>query len=259
MIVRRTRRDETVQLIPCDDLTLAAMHAGVVEAKAGASLTPIMSGECGYLTHRPCNTLAVVPAKAGTHSHKRCLLRDAGTTSPAKNASHGVWVPAFAGTTRIMRRTRRDETVQLIPCDDLTLAAMHAGVVEAKAGASLTLKHVARMRISDSPAVQHTRCRPCESTRASTCLPESSQRLSLATQRNAALLLSSAREMASSSGKQVLDRESLFGPEKMCRCPSAKAGTHNTQTLFVARCWNDESRQQRQPRRMGPCFRGDDR
>jgi hypothetical protein len=41
----------------------------------------------------------VVPAKAGTHNHKWLLVRDGGTTSPFDNICHGLWVPAFAGTT----------------------------------------------------------------------------------------------------------------------------------------------------------------
>ncbi len=143
-------------------LSLTLPRKGGGNLFAGASLTLNHVARMRISDSPAEHTLAVVPAKAGTHNHKRCLLHDAGTTSPAGNASHGVWVPAFAGTTRIMRRTRRDETVQLIPCDDLTLAAMHAGVVEARAGASLTLIHVARMLISDSPAEQHTRCRPAK-------------------------------------------------------------------------------------------------
>ena len=41
----------------------------------------------------------VVPAKAGTHNPWRFLLRKASTPVP-KTQRHGVWVPAFAGTTR---------------------------------------------------------------------------------------------------------------------------------------------------------------
>src|SRR4051812_37590370 len=40
----------------------------------------------------------VVPAKAGTHNPWHCLLRKASAPSP-KTRAHGVWVPAFAGTT----------------------------------------------------------------------------------------------------------------------------------------------------------------
>jgi hypothetical protein len=41
----------------------------------------------------------VVPAKAGIHSPWHCLLRKASAILP-KCKRHGVWVPAFAGTTR---------------------------------------------------------------------------------------------------------------------------------------------------------------
>ncbi|MGY3590976.1 hypothetical protein ACVIGB_009438 [Bradyrhizobium sp. USDA 4341] len=51
------------------------------------------------MTHRPRNTLAVVPAQAGTHNHNWLLLRDVGMTSPVHNVRRSVWVPAFAGTT----------------------------------------------------------------------------------------------------------------------------------------------------------------
>ena len=40
----------------------------------------------------------VVPAKAGTHSHRRWLLRK-GVGRRARLKDHAVWVPAFAGTT----------------------------------------------------------------------------------------------------------------------------------------------------------------
>src|ERR1700722_7158345 len=42
----------------------------------------------------------VVPAKAGTHSHRLVLLkRNCATAIGANSHRHGVWVPAFAGTT----------------------------------------------------------------------------------------------------------------------------------------------------------------
>ncbi len=47
--------------------------------------------------------LDVVPAKAGTHNHRCHLWCDAGTTNPVHNTRRGVWVPAFAGTTPLMR------------------------------------------------------------------------------------------------------------------------------------------------------------
>jgi hypothetical protein len=47
----------------------------------------------------------VAPAKAGAHNHRVELLiaispRAKATTSVLNNIGHGVWVPAFAGTTR---------------------------------------------------------------------------------------------------------------------------------------------------------------
>jgi hypothetical protein len=41
----------------------------------------------------------VVPAKAGTHNRRR-LLRWKVSTTTSETIRHGVWVPAFAGTTR---------------------------------------------------------------------------------------------------------------------------------------------------------------
>jgi hypothetical protein len=46
---------------------------------------------------RRCSSYtAVVPAKAGTHNH-RCPKE---ITVSATSHKHGVWVPAFAGTTK---------------------------------------------------------------------------------------------------------------------------------------------------------------
>jgi len=47
----------------------------------------------------------VVPANAGTHNHRIALLIATPTTAKATATvlnylGHGVWVPAFAGTTR---------------------------------------------------------------------------------------------------------------------------------------------------------------
>ena len=49
-------------------------------------------------------SLAVVPAKAGTHNHRAKLLTPVypqakATPSVLTNLRHGVWVPAFAATT----------------------------------------------------------------------------------------------------------------------------------------------------------------
>ena len=46
-----------------------------------------------------CITQHVVPAKAGTHSHRRSLEQKV-SASASKMIGHGVWVPAFAGTTK---------------------------------------------------------------------------------------------------------------------------------------------------------------
>jgi hypothetical protein len=42
----------------------------------------------------------VVPAKVGTHNHRRRLLQK-GVCHFALLIDHAVWVPAFAGTTTI--------------------------------------------------------------------------------------------------------------------------------------------------------------
>ncbi len=44
-------------------------------------------------------TLFVVPAKARTHNYRAQLLRESRQTAFLTNRQHGVWVPAFAGTT----------------------------------------------------------------------------------------------------------------------------------------------------------------
>ena len=55
------------------------------------------------MSHRLRDKFGVVPAwcaiAQGTHNHQCYLLCDVGITSLAYDVSHGVWVPAFAGTT----------------------------------------------------------------------------------------------------------------------------------------------------------------
>jgi hypothetical protein len=46
----------------------------------------------------------LVPAEAGTHNHRRLQLRPAGAPAFARNQQRWLWVPAFAGTTRGLRR-----------------------------------------------------------------------------------------------------------------------------------------------------------
>ncbi len=190
---------------------------------------------------RPC-LVRNCAREPGAITAKCQLFGDAGTASPFNKVRRGVWVSASARRTRWRSRSLtsrfRNNGIMPVSCPTCQVAVSNPGSGGYFAwgcfryffSAPCPAREVARTSISR---------RPCESTRASTCLPESSQRLSLATQRNAALLLSSAREMASSSGKQVLDRESLFGPEKMCRCPSAKAGTHNHRERLGAR-WSSK-------------------
>ena len=45
------------------------------------------------------STNSVVPAEAGTHNHRRLLLKQSRPPSCPYNFRRGVWVPAFAGTT----------------------------------------------------------------------------------------------------------------------------------------------------------------
>ena len=61
------------------------------------------SRACGEIA-KVCLTF-VVPAKAGTHSHKRFLEQKLSVTV-TKPRGRGVWVPAFAGTTNGSRRER---------------------------------------------------------------------------------------------------------------------------------------------------------
>src|SRR6267142_6808858 len=62
---------------------------------SGASRRGARSGICCLTIESSC----VVPAKAGTHSHRR-LLGQKASASATKTIGHGVWVPAFAGTTK---------------------------------------------------------------------------------------------------------------------------------------------------------------
>ena len=56
--------------------------------------------EVGALGVKGQQVSSVVPAKAGTHNHWRSwLLREESLNSDAHNKRHGVWAPAFAGTT----------------------------------------------------------------------------------------------------------------------------------------------------------------
>ena len=50
--------------------------------------------------------ILVVPAKAGTHSPRIPLLKQSRRPVFSNNIRRGVWVPAFAGTTKIILATR---------------------------------------------------------------------------------------------------------------------------------------------------------
>ena len=93
--IRRTCRRMVSGLSRTCHLARGAMPLSCPTARLGQ----IMSRELGCLTHRSCNALNVVPAKAGTHNHRRLSLKDGGTTSPVHYTGRGVWIPAFAGTT----------------------------------------------------------------------------------------------------------------------------------------------------------------
>jgi hypothetical protein len=55
-------------------------------------------------THRSGNTFSVVPAKAGTHKHRRVFCEGWGRSE--YTAKHRwLWVPAFAGTTASYKST----------------------------------------------------------------------------------------------------------------------------------------------------------
>ena len=49
----------------------------------------------------PSYETAVVPANAGTHSHRQQLLKVSLRRPRHDNIRRGVWVPAFAGTTEV--------------------------------------------------------------------------------------------------------------------------------------------------------------
>src|SRR5215470_4304528 len=64
-------------------------------------------GGCGG----PRTSQFVVPAKAGTHTHQGSLV---GANSNSKSLNphrHGVWVPAFAGTTMRVGRCPKAQLV----------------------------------------------------------------------------------------------------------------------------------------------------
>jgi hypothetical protein len=54
---------------------------------------------CALFEIRICALRFVVPANAGTHNHRKRLLREGSRTAFSYHTRHGVWVPAFAGTT----------------------------------------------------------------------------------------------------------------------------------------------------------------
>ena len=54
-------------------------------------------GERLMRDHR--NILVVVPANAGTHNHRRLWSQRKMIQNLSNDIRHGVWVPAFAGTT----------------------------------------------------------------------------------------------------------------------------------------------------------------
>ena len=105
------------QHVDADAASGAVVHRRRVFA--GANLQPLYRradrcdrggeiGEGGAVAHplscsrlRPCATIRiVVPANAGTHNHRRLLLKQSRPPSRSHNIRRGVWVPAFAGTTR---------------------------------------------------------------------------------------------------------------------------------------------------------------
>src|SRR5438034_6147664 len=60
------------------------------------------------------------PAKAGTHNHRCCLLSELSTAALPKSRVHGVWVPAFAGTTEPSDRlmcANRNSRCDLLPAE----------------------------------------------------------------------------------------------------------------------------------------------
>ena len=68
------------------------------------------------LDHGATTNTAVVPAKAGTHT-PRPLGEDAGVSYLSQNERHGVWVPAFAGTTNLTSRKTSAARADLAAAD----------------------------------------------------------------------------------------------------------------------------------------------
>src|SRR5882757_3518244 len=81
----RTQRRESAAR-PCDGGNSAMRQSGDKRARG-------LTGGGGE------DSLIVVPAKAGTHNHRTTLLPRL-LASSFQQSSRGVWVPAFAGTTR---------------------------------------------------------------------------------------------------------------------------------------------------------------
>ena len=80
----------------------------------------LSGGNCGGWSRSAARPNAnVVPAKAGTHNHRRQLFRGLLVVLFSNHIGRGVWVPAFAGTTReVLRlapplpRHRTDASIQ---------------------------------------------------------------------------------------------------------------------------------------------------
>ena len=68
------------------------------ELMAEEAIAPARARSDRGVSDDQATNTAVVPAKAGTHSH-HCQLLEMATNSITLRLSRGVWVPAFAGTT----------------------------------------------------------------------------------------------------------------------------------------------------------------
>ena len=77
--------------------------AGVYQKAIALMGRQIDGGGVGGDCCRRCQC-AVVPANAGTHNHRRQLLKRSRQPARSNKIGRGVWVPACAGTTKFRSR-----------------------------------------------------------------------------------------------------------------------------------------------------------
>src|SRR5262249_43360163 len=85
--------EECASFLPQCKMKMEARHSSRCHSRARVSANPK-----GVFEIRK-QSVAVVPAKAGTHNHREWLFQRKLTDSVFQQFRRGVWVPDFAGTT----------------------------------------------------------------------------------------------------------------------------------------------------------------